>query len=75
MKTTKLVIDNEKLIHEWHWEKNNSLNIFPDKLTSGSDKNVWWKSHICGHIWANAIYNRSNRQRCPSCVKIKKTKK
>lgn len=32
------LINNENLMKEWNWEKNNSLGLFPDKITLGSNK-------------------------------------
>ena len=70
MKGKKLVIDNGKLLEEWHWEKNNSLNIFLNKLTCGSDKNVWWICNKCGHEWETTVYVRTSMNcRCPECSK------
>ena len=46
----KNFIINDKLISEWHYEKNNALGFFPDKLTLGSSKKVWWIDQY-GHEW------------------------
>lgn len=62
------VINNE-LIGEWNFEKNNELGFYPDKLTLGSNKKVWW---ICnfGHEWDATISSRYyERCGCPICAK------
>lgn len=62
----KYVADNEKLMAEWNWDKNNELGLNPKKLTCGNDKKAWW---ICseGHEWEATVYNRSNGRNCPYC--------
>lgn len=39
---------NSPLINEWNWEKNNELGFYPDKITLGSGKKVWWICNDCG---------------------------
>jgi DNA-directed RNA polymerase subunit RPC12/RpoP len=61
------ISENEELMKEWNWEKNNSLGIFPDKLSTASKLKVWWKCQL-NHEWENTIYHRSIRlQNCPYC--------
>lgn len=59
------VIENSNLMTEWNYSKNNILNYYPDKITIGSTKKVWW---ICnyGHEWFTGVNNRSNSN-CPYC--------
>lgn len=60
--------DNKILISEWDWEKNDELGIYPDILTCGSHKKVWWKC-ADGHSWASIISNRARLNRgCPYCA-------
>ena len=65
-KEKKYIIDNDKLMSEWHWEKNNELGLNPEKLTCGSGKKAWW---ICkeGHEWKSRIDHRNNKIGCPYC--------
>lgn len=66
-KDKKYVIDNELLIKEWYYEKNNKLNIFPQKVTCGSHKEVWWKCQN-GHIYQKSVKDRNNiKNGCPYC--------
>ncbi len=51
---------------EWNWEKNNALGFFPDKLTCGVDKKVWWQCNK-GHEWIAAINKRVIGRNCPVC--------
>jgi len=52
------------LSKEWHPTKN--LDLKPDKVTSKSDKMVWW---LCRnkHEWQSTVHNRSNGKGCPKC--------
>lgn len=58
---------NSDLINEWNWEKNTELGFYPDKMTLGSGRNVWW---LCGsgHEWQAKISNRANGNCCPYCA-------
>ena len=59
---------NSTLMSEWNWEKNNSINLFPDKLTCGSSKTVWWKCNKCGFEWKTKISHRNNGTGCKKCL-------
>ena len=60
------VSNNEKLMSEWNWEKNNELGLFPDKLAHKSNKKAWWK--CCkGHSWEAVVCHRTDGQGCPYC--------
>ena len=56
----------EKLMNEWNWEKNNTLNLDPEKLTHGSNKKVWWNCSK-GHEWVDTIVHRTSGRNCPYC--------
>ena len=64
---TIFITENDKLMSEWNWEKNNALGLFPDKLAYKSGKKVWWKCNICGYEWEAKILNRANGRKCPLC--------
>ena len=67
-KEKKYVSDNAQLMAEWDWEKNNELGLYPDKLTCGSNKNVWWRCEK-GHEWKAKINNRVYKNNsCPYCA-------
>ncbi|MBR5358952.1 MAG: zinc-ribbon domain-containing protein [Clostridiales bacterium] len=51
------------LLLEWDYEKN--ANLTPDKVSSGSDRAVWWKCSN-GHEWSSKINNRTKKG-CPYC--------
>ena len=61
-----LLINNDFLMKEWDWEKNNALGLDPHILTLGSNKKAWW---LCqrGHSWLATVYNRAYRTGCPVC--------
>ena len=63
------IIDYENLMQEWNWDKNNQLGFFPDQITYGSTKRVWWKCEK-EHEWEaqpNARTNRKYTHGCPYC--------
>ena len=66
-KEKRYVSDNAQLMAEWDWEKNNEIGSYPDKLTCGSEKKVWWKCSK-GHEWQASITHRNNGRRCPYCM-------
>ncbi len=66
--TKDYVINNKDLMKEWNWEKNSSLGLFPDKLTCGSNRKVWWKCHKCKYEWESICNNRNKGQNCPCCA-------
>ena len=71
MKKYDYVSNNEKLMQEWNWEKNNALNLFPDKISCGSKQKVWWKCTL-NHEWKASINHRAIRfQGCPYCANKK----
>ena len=65
----QLVTDNELLMVEWNYERNNAENISPNGLLAGSHKRVWWKCDKCGYEWQSAVNKRAiGRHKCPACV-------
>ena len=53
---------------EWDYDKNNKLDIYPDKVSYGSTKKVWWKCQICGYEWFQTLANHSYGFGCPACA-------
>jgi hypothetical protein len=60
----KYVCDIDRLVAEWHPEKNSSKR--PEDFLAQSNKSVWWKCSK-GHEWKAAIYSRSSGRNCPYC--------
>ena len=63
-----LSITHPNLVKEWDYNKNNALGIYPDQITHGSHKKVWW---ICehGHEWQATVNDRTNmKSGCPVCA-------
>ena len=56
------------LLKEWDYEKNKELGLFPDKLTTHSNKKAWWKCSACGYEWKTTVANRSGCSSCPACI-------
>lgn len=59
-----LLIENNKLIKEWNYEKNKDINI--DLLTIGSSKIVWWKCEK-EQEWEARVSARNDGNGCPFC--------
>lgn len=55
---------------QWNYDKNDGLG--PEDVTSGSDKEVWWKCEK-GHEWKAKVYTRTgkNKGNCPYCSHTK----
>ena len=69
MRTREFVIEREDLMKEWDWEKNNKLELYPNEISFGSTKKVWWKCPSCGYEWQTAPNNRtSTKTGCPYCA-------
>ncbi|MBE5745632.1 MAG: hypothetical protein E7355_05845, partial [Clostridiales bacterium] len=66
-KEKQYVSDNARLMAEWDWEKNNELELFPQTLTLGSNKKVWWKC-TKEHEWQAIIADRNRGYACPYCM-------
>lgn len=62
-----------ELCLEWHLTKNG--NMFPENVSYGSEKNIWWKCLFCGHVWQSIIYNRTKGKGCPKCKESKGEKR
>ena len=56
-----------ELLIDWNYEKNGSL--LPSMVMPCTDKQVWWKCHVCGHEWKCKICNKKNAKGtgCPRC--------
>ena len=68
------VIENEELMKEWDWEKNNELGLDPTKLTCGANKKAWWTCYKCGYEWETKINFKSKSQNgCRACNRIPNT--
>jgi hypothetical protein len=66
--SARWVAGHPQLLAQWHPTKN--LDLFPDEVTYGSRKRVWW---ICSagpdHEWQAAPQDRTGRGRgCPFCA-------
>ena len=68
-KEKRFVIDIPDLMIEWDWEKNNQIGKYPDSITYGHNKSVYWKCAKCGHGWEASPNNRTNgKTGCPCCA-------
>ena len=61
-----------QLCEEWYYEKNDVLGLYPNKVSSFSEKKAWWKCSKCGNIWLTKIDARTRKgSGCPKCGRIK----
>lgn len=58
--------DVPELLTKWDFDKNASNNIFPDKITLGSNKNVWWHCSK-NHSWQDTVVKHVHGKPCPYC--------
>jgi hypothetical protein len=57
---------NPEIAKQWYYPLNGELS--PNKVTSGSNKKVWWKCNKGDdHIWESTIGNRSKGKGCSIC--------
>ena len=52
------------LAAEWHPSRNGDL--YPDSVTAGSSKKVWWRCER-GHEWEAKVVSRKRGFSCPYC--------
>jgi len=71
MNEKKYLKNNEKLMKEWNFDKNNNLE--PSDFMSNSNKKVWWKCKE-GHEWEAVISSRTSGRNCPYCAGKKRLK-
>jgi transcription elongation factor Elf1 len=53
--TSLLALYPEYVSQYWDYEKNNKLDIFPDKVTKGSQQEAWFKCSHDGYEWKTRI--------------------
>ena len=62
--TKHYVSENHLLMQEWDYERN---EIFPQEVTYGSNKEVWWKCPN-GHSYQQTVHKKTARNAgCPIC--------
>ena len=63
-------ISKHKLMNEWHFKKNNKLNLNPKTISLKSHYEVYWicSNKACLNIWKMKIYQRTvGKLGCPKC--------
>ena len=56
--------DNERLMDEYDYSKNSSIDL--EEVTLGSHRKIWWKCKK-GHEWEAVVNNRAKGSNCPYC--------
>ena len=69
--TEPVAITHPHLMAEWDYERNNSMEYDPYKLTYGSRTKVYWLCQENNHSWDIQINNRSKGTGCPYCANRK----
>jgi glutaredoxin len=54
------------LAQDWDYEKNG--DVTPSDVIAGTNKQYWWKCHICGHEWKTSCNNRVMGHGCKICA-------
>jgi len=74
-KNKKYIINEQELMEEWDYELNNKLDLYPDNITVGSHKKVYWKCRDCGNVWEAVVKSRTRKDGkatgCPECRRKK----
>jgi hypothetical protein len=66
VESNSLITKYPEIAREWHPTKN--LNLTPNKVSSGSQKKVWWKCDKgADHVWNTTVANRVMGRGCPIC--------
>lgn len=66
----KRLVEMESLMTEWDYEKNSSVHLYPENLTTGTAKKAFWICSKCGNRWQASIAHRAADYRptgCPKC--------
>ena len=61
-----------EIMKDWDFEKNKDISI--DSLLAGSNKDVEWACHKCGHKWRTRVIHRTTGTNCPNCTPKKPNK-
>lgn len=61
-----LITTNPEVLKYWDYEKNDELGIYPNKVSKGTHKKVWW---LCDkkHSYEQEIRSKVNGVGCPVC--------
>ena len=69
----EFVIDNAQLMEEWDWDKNNSIGLYPHKLSTGSHKHAFWICDKHKIEFEQEIRARAkDKTACPQCCDERK---
>ena len=77
VKSTKSFVEEyPELEKEWDYERNNEKKIYPENISSGSGKKVWWLCSIGNscHRWESSLNRRTKKNKpngCPFCFNKK----
>ena len=56
---------------EWNYARNNAIKLYPNEITSSSNRKAWWICSECGHEWFTSVAHRTsvmNPTGCPKCA-------
>ena len=64
----EVIFDCHEWMVDWDEEINKAYGLFPENITKGSRKRVFWKCHVCGGRWDTVV---KERRGCPYCSGFK----
>ena len=62
------VSENNDLMLDWDWKKNDAIGLDPTVLKCGSNKTAFWKCHICGREYTTRIERKFHGAACRMCL-------
>ena len=66
----ELVINEPTLLEDWDYSRNNEIGLYPDKVTTGSNKKAFWICKNCGNSYPATVKSKSkSKYGCPNCVR------
>ncbi len=66
----QLVTNDNKLMQEWDYARNNEIGLFPDKVTTGSNKVAFWICKTCGNHFQYTIKSKQKAKiGCLECAR------
>ncbi len=71
----KYLSEIDWLMEDWDWKRNSQEEIYPNEISTGSDKYAWWKCHICGYEENKRCNNRYYGHGCTKCSRKRIGKK
>ena len=56
----ELVINEPTLLEDWDFARNNEIGLYPDRVTTGSNKTAFWICKNCGSSYPARLKVKAN---------------